>query len=310
MTRDSRSEYQKRMHRVLEYIDQNLDQPLTLEALAKVAHFSPFHFHRLFSAWMGETFGDYLRRRRVEQAAQRLIAQPNLSILQAALTVGFGSGEAFTRAFNARFGCSPTSWRKQQILQRRENRNSGQVDRNLSQEYEATFSEDSPLPTKPDLERTMNVKMIEREPATIAYVRHLGPYGETISRFWQEIYFPWAATNNLLAQPRYGISHDDPEITAPEQCRYDACAEVPANFKATGNAFKTTIPGGTYASLRFRGTGSQIGEAWTALLRDWLPASGLQLDTRPCFEYYPPEADCDGETGEFECDICIPVVQL
>ena len=90
------------------YIDDHLEQPLDLEALAAVAHFSPFHFHRLFRAWTGETLGDYLRRRRVEMAALRLATQPRLGVLQVALAVGFGSGEAFTRAFAQRFGMSPT----------------------------------------------------------------------------------------------------------------------------------------------------------------------------------------------------------
>ena len=70
--RDSRSEYEKRMHRVLEHIDQHLDEPLNLEMLAEIAHFSSFHFHRLFSAWMGETLGDYLRRRRLRSPPLRL----------------------------------------------------------------------------------------------------------------------------------------------------------------------------------------------------------------------------------------------
>ena len=99
------------MHRVLAYIDEHLDEQLGLATLAEVAHFSSFHFHRLFSAWMGETFGDYLRRRRVEVAAMRLAAQPRTRILNIALSVGFGSAEAFTRAFKLRFGCSPTAWR-------------------------------------------------------------------------------------------------------------------------------------------------------------------------------------------------------
>lgn len=60
---DSRAEYQARMHRVLAHIDTHLDEPLDLATLAGVAHFSPFHFLRLFSAWMGETLGDYLRSR-------------------------------------------------------------------------------------------------------------------------------------------------------------------------------------------------------------------------------------------------------
>jgi AraC family transcriptional regulator len=102
------------MHRVLNYIDGALDRPLELVELAEIAHFSAFHFHRVFTAWMGETLGDYLRRRRLEVAATRLAAQPRVSVLSIALSVGFGSAEAFARAFKTRFGCTPTEWRKQE----------------------------------------------------------------------------------------------------------------------------------------------------------------------------------------------------
>lgn len=308
-SRDSRSEYESRMHRVVEYIDRQLDQALDLDTLAEVAHFSPYHFHRLFSAWMGETLGDYLRRRRVEVAAMRLAAQPRLTVLNIALSVGFGSGEAFARAFRSRFGCSPTAWRTQRATQRRANGNPGQVDSKMSQAPAALSAEHEASQT-PNVETIMNVKLIDRQPVTVAYLRHLGPYGESISQFWQNTYYPWAVTNNLLERPRYGISHDDPSVTAAEQCRYDACAEVSPDVVASGGAFKTIIPGGRYAVLGFKGTGEQVGEAWSALLRDWLPSSGLQLDARPCFEYYPKDAACDPQTGAFECEICIPVVPL
>ena len=109
-----RSEYTRRLNRVLDHISAHLADNLTLEELAQVANFSPYHFHRLFSAWMGETLGDYLRRRRVEIAATRLVAQPRVRVLQVALSVGFGSAEAFARAFKTRFGCSPTLWRLRQ----------------------------------------------------------------------------------------------------------------------------------------------------------------------------------------------------
>ena len=297
------------MHRVVEYIDRQLDQPLDLDTLAEVAHFSSFHFHRLFSAWMGETLGDYLRRRRVEVAAMRLAAQPRSTVLNIALSVGFGSAEAFARAFRNRFGYSPTAWRTRQAMQRIANSNPGQVDSKISQASAARSAQHQVSQT-PSVETIMNVKLIDRQPVTVACLRHLGPYGEPISRFWQNTYYPWAVTNNLLEQARYGISHDDPSITAAEQCRYDAGAEVASNFVASGGAFRTTIPGGRYAVLGFKGTAEQVGEAWTALLRDWLPSSGLQLDARPCFEYYPKDAACDPQTGAFACEICIPVVPL
>ena len=88
----------------MDHIERHLDQPLDLETLAAVAHFSAFHFHRLFRAWTGETLGDHLRRRRVEKGALRLLTQPGSSVLEVALAVGFGSGEAFARAFKSRFG--------------------------------------------------------------------------------------------------------------------------------------------------------------------------------------------------------------
>jgi AraC family transcriptional regulator len=296
------------MHRVLEHVDRHLDESLDLARLAEVAHFSPFHFHRVFAAWMGERLGDYLRRRRLEVAALRLLAQPGTPVLSIALAVGFGSGEAFTRAFKLRFGCAPSTWRAQQAEQRRQGRNPGQADRNLDQAGSALpFDHGSSFP--PHEEIPVNVQVIDRAPVTVAYLRHLGPYGASIERFWGETVYPWLVTHQLLGQPRYGISHDDPSLTDPAQCRYDACAEVPAGFVPAGAALKTTIDGGRYAVLGFKGTSDEIGAAWSALLRDWLPGSGLQLDNRPCFEYYPPGASWDPVSRVFDCEICIPVAR-
>lgn len=310
VSRNSRSEYEGRMHRVIAYIDRHLEQPLDLNTLADVACFSPFHFHRLFSAWMGETLGDYLRRRRVEVAAMRMAAQPHSKVLNIALSVGFGSAEAFSRAFRGRFGYSPTAWCAQQSAQRRANSNPGQANSKTSQAL-AALSAEHDVSQASNMEIIMNVKLIDRQPVTVAYLRHLGPYGEPISAFWQNTYKPWAVMNKLGGgHARYGISYDDPSITAADQCRYDACAEVAPDFVASGGALKTTLPGGRYATLSFKGTAKQVGEAWAALLRDWLPSSGLQLDARPCFEYYPKGAGYDSQMGIFECEICIPVVPL
>lgn len=310
----SRSEYERRMHRVLAYIDGHLDAPLDLAKLAEVAHFSPFHFHRLFAAWMGETLGEYLRRRRVEVAAMRLAAQPRVPILSVALDVGFGSAEAFSRAFRNRFGSSPSAWRAAQVQLRRQLRHASQLNSNPNQVSGDTFMEHTTSRNhhrEVDMFTTMQVTLIERKPVTIAYLRHVGPYGQAIADFWQRTYVPWAITNRLGPDhARYGISYDDPSITDPSQCRYDACAEVADDFIPTGGALKTTLPGGRYAVVSFYGSVDQIAATWATLLRDWLPASGLQLDARPSFEYYPKGAKYNPETGEFACEICIPVAPL
>jgi AraC family transcriptional regulator len=303
----SRDVYLDRMHRVIAYIDQHIDQYLDLETLAEVAHFSPFHFHRLFSALMGETLGAYMRRRRCELAATRLLAQPKLSVLQIALGVGFGSAEALTHAFGARFGCSPTTWRLQQASERAAISNPDQMNRN-SDQTQRNKARKNGVPS--ETETAMKVHIVERKPAPIAYLRRVGPYGQPIGTFWQREVYPWMLANGLVGQPRYGISHDDPRVTAPEQCRYDAGCEIPAGILAHGGAHRTTIPGGQYAALEFKGAIADFESAWDALLRDWLPSSGLQLDGRPMFEYYPTDSRYDPATGVLECQLCVPVTPL
>lgn len=282
------------MHRVVAHIDRHLDAQLDLEALAAVANFSAFHFHRLFRAWMGETLGEYMRRRRLEVAAQRLVAQPRVPVLQVAMAVGFGSSEAFARAFRSRFGHSPTEWRGTQVRKR------DQLNRKL----------DQASPRERANHGRMRVKIVERKPASVAYLRHVGPYGKPVSDFWRKKVAPWMETNGLMGKPRYGISHDDPGITAPQKLRYDAAVEVPDDFAGAGDYQKTVIPGGKYAVGHFKGNDREVGEAWTWLLRDWLSHSGMQLDSRPCFEYYPTDASYDPKTGAFECEIAIPVTPL
>lgn len=291
---DSRSEYAARMHRVLEHIDRELDQQLELDTLARVANFSSFHFHRVFTAWMGETLGEYVRRRRLEMAAQRLVAQPRLAVLQVALSVGFGSTEAFARAFKARFGSTPSAWRDAQVSNRDQSKS----------------KLDQAQPSPSANHGGMKVTLVDRQPTTVAYLRHVGPYGKPISDFWMKKVDPWMETNGLYGKPRYGISHDDPGITAAEKLRYDAAVEVAKDFVGSGDHQMTVIPGGKYAVGKFKGNDKEVGESWTWMLRDWLPASGMQLDSRPFFEHYPVDATYDRKTGEFECEICIPVTPL
>ena len=121
---------------------------------------------------------------------------------------------------------------------------------------------------------------------------------------------PWMETNGLYGRPRYGISRDDPGVTAPEKLRYDAAVEVPEKFVGAGDHQLAEIPGGKYAVGRFKGADTEVGEAWAWIMRDWLPGSGMQLDSRPLFEHYPVDATYDSKTSEFECEICIPITPL
>lgn len=286
------------MHAVIDYVDRHLDQKLDLAVIAGVANFSPFHFHRLFHALMGEALGDYVRRRRLESAAVRLRSQHRVPVLSIALGVGFGSAEAFTRAFRARFDCSPTEWRKSKRSQTASKR--GQAARTSARKNGASRIQ----------ETAMNVTLVDRPTVHVAYFRRTGAYGPAIGKFWMETVAPWMGTNNLFGRDRFGIGLDDPTVTKPSQCRYDACVASPEGEVLTGNPNRKVIAGGKYASLPFEGTSAEIGAAWEALLRNWLPKSGLQLDARPFFEHYPADGRYDAKTGRFTCNICVPVAKL
>jgi AraC family transcriptional regulator len=144
----------------------------------------------------------------------------------------------------------------------------------------------------------------------VAYLRHVGAYGPEIGDFWMRTVAPWMGTNNLMGRERFGISLDDASVTKAAQCRYDACVACAEGEVLSGNPQRKVIPGGKYAALAFEGTGANIGAAWDGLLRDWLPKSGLQLDSRPFFEYYPVDGRFNPKTGAFTCDICVPVAPL
>src|SRR4030095_945908 len=93
--------YQKRVNRVIDHIRERLAEPLTLSGLARLAAFSPFHFHRVFFALTGETLFAYIQRQRIEKAAGVLAADGETSVLEVALDHGFSSAAPIAPALHA-----------------------------------------------------------------------------------------------------------------------------------------------------------------------------------------------------------------
>lgn len=102
------------VRRALQYIDANLDDSLTVEAVAERHHFSPYYFHRMFTAIVGKSLAAHIRARRVEKACL-LIAETGEPFTGIAGTCGFGSQQAFNRAFKGATGCTPGEYRRLRI---------------------------------------------------------------------------------------------------------------------------------------------------------------------------------------------------
>jgi AraC family transcriptional regulator len=153
----------------------------------------------------------------------------------------------------------------------------------------------------------MKLDVVERKPVRVAYLRYTGPFGEPVGRFWRGTVAPWLGDHGLIDCPRYGLAVDDPLRTPADSCRYDACVELPPGLSLP-DAPETIVPGGRYARVHFKGSGADIGPAWKDFRRAFDANPAFTLDgARPAFEHYPRGAGYDARTGQFACELCLPV---
>ena len=326
--RQLRAEYQSRINRVLDYIEANLGQDLMLAKLAEVALFSPYHFHRIFHAMVGETPNQFVQRVRLEKAAALLLNNLAKSITVVAFECGFSSSATFARAFRDKFGLTASEWRDCAGKIERKNckidRKSEQRLRNWRKDYDVTalYSSDAlnhllwRLTMKNNLKEALNFEVeIKALPEmTVAYVRHVGPYKGDVELFGRLLkqLCTWAGPRGLMGRPDSKllfVYHDSPEITDETNLRVSVCITVPDDTLVEGEIGKMVITPATYAVGHFELNSDQYEEAWHALMGAWLPESGYQPADGLCFEDYLNDPATHPE-GKHLVDIHIPVKPL
>lgn len=310
----TRKIYVARINKVIDFVRENPDGDLSLEILAEVAAFSPFHFHRIFKAFTDENLNEYVNRQRLELAAAYLKHSPERSITDIALSCGFSSSSNFARAFKKHFGVNASRFR--------DNRKS------KIRQTKSNIGEDSPPQNgyTPPVDDTINDSQIRRLeemeaeikqlPAyRVAYIRVMDGYNtEKIGPAFSNI-LKWAKARDLMGPDTLviGIGLDDPEVTPADKCRYDACVTVPDGTAGEGEVGVYDIPTGKYAISRITGEyvniSKNIGPAWRELYGNWLPDSGYQPDDRPCLELYV-ESEEECKAGKYVIDLCVPIKPL
>jgi AraC family transcriptional regulator len=321
-----REEYTSRINRVIDYIETHIGEDLSLTALADVAGFSPFHFHRIFGAMQGETLNHYIQRIRVQRAASRLVNNPKESITGIALDCGFSGPATFARAFREYFGMSASRWRSGGRFQdgkiRQVNGKGGQrpgkpgEDPGAPSYYtEGDFEKQVwrvMMPGASNLKAEVEVKDIPE--FHVAYVRHVGPYAgdaELFGGLFQKL-MRWAGPRGLLRFPdtkMLTVYHDDPNVTDPDKLRTSVGISVSADTPVDGEVSKMVIPGGRYAVARFEIDPAEYSSAWNAVFGGWLPESGYQPADGPCYELYHGNPDEHPEKKHV-FDIVVPVKPL
>jgi AraC family transcriptional regulator len=295
------------MNAALDFIDGNLGNDITLARLAAAANFSPFHFHRIFSALLGEPPAEYIRRLRLEKAAVLLVTDPSASVTSIALGCGFSTSALFCRLFKARFGMPPTVWR--------ENRKIGQP---LSKERKDTrpgrasyWREQSGIRARRwGMKKTPVVRM-ENVPAfRVAYVKHMKGYkdAEGIGTAFQTL-FAWAGPRGVMSPDMrvLGMPLDNPEITPEDKCRYYACLAVDERAQPEGEVGVMNVRPGMYAVGRFSGGSDVFRAAYAYMYGEWLPGSGCQPDDAPAFESYVGQPGGTAARPRFVFDLYVPV---
>jgi AraC family transcriptional regulator len=106
------TERRKRINRVLDYILAHPDQDISLQTLAGLAHYSPFHLQKIFKETVGESPKQYILKLRLETALHRLIIHPQKTIQEIAADCNFPSPASFTKAIKNYFGHPPEQLRQ------------------------------------------------------------------------------------------------------------------------------------------------------------------------------------------------------
>ncbi|RTQ36978.1 helix-turn-helix domain-containing protein [Variovorax gossypii] len=249
-----------------------------LEDLARLAHFSPFHFHRVYASVAGETVAATVRRVRLALAT-RLLEAGDQSITQVALAVGYESPQAFTRAFGQFTGQSPRAFQQKMVR--------------------AILDVDA-LPQPDDGIAAPAVRIVEYPTRRLHALRHQGPFStipHTHRRLRQH-----AGTARISA--RWGASFGEPE--GGPGFRYYAALDSPDPWPDVAEVEMLDIPGGCYAAHRLAGPYSQINAAVRALYIRWLPASGYEPDDRPTLEHYL-NSPWQVSQAELRTDLLIPI---
>jgi AraC family transcriptional regulator len=253
--------YEERLERVTSYIYDHLDDELDLQRLSEVACLSPYHWHRIYHAMLGETAFDTVKRLRLQRASAQL-AHTTMPIAEIAKRANYASLPSFTRSFKAAFGMPPARFR-----------GSGSHRR-----FEAGSQEQGA--------ESYDVEVTGLPALTLACVAHAGPYLE-IGRAFDRLFSVAMPRGLVSASIRLtGVYIDDPSCVPEAKLRALAGIVVAPGMPVEAPLERSEVKAGRYAVLRHKGPYADMKAAYRWLFGEWLPGSGEEAADAPVFEEY------------------------
>lgn len=280
-----------RLDRVIASLQQSIDVggPLPdLDALAAIAHYSPFHFHRVYRALTGETIGRTVQRLRLVKALRRL-AHSDASVTEIALLAGYGTPQALARVLRETVDASASELRAD------------------PQRLAANIEHLSrPLPLA---EKTapLSVEVITLEPFEVVALRARGAFDD-LDQVFGEL-FGWAAEQGLIEQLQQliGVPLGDHRELPAEELLFDCALVFDAELPVLSASLqRLVLGGGRMARLRHVGSYALLEDATDQLLRDWLPGSGHALRDAPLHYHFLDDPE-EVPEAILRADIYVPL---
>ncbi|MFF5982683.1 GyrI-like domain-containing protein [Streptomyces olindensis] len=281
----------ERLNQAMEHIEDHLDQDLDVAELARVAATSEYHLRRMFSALAGMPLSEYVRRRRLTLAGAEVLAGRE-TLLEIAVRYGYGSGEAFARAFRAMHGIGPG-----------EARRTG-----------AALSSQSRMAFRLTIEGSsdMRYRVVDKADFTVVGLRarvplvHTGP-NQAIIDFVRGIDTRTRERLEKLSdQEPHGILAvcDDLDPSRAEGTELDYYHGVITSAAPPEGTTTLAVPAGTWAVFRASGPAPQaIQELWRDVFTEWFPSNPYRSRTGP--EILRTRLSPD--TAEADAELWLPV---
>ncbi len=280
----SREQHQQRMTKVTQYIESHLDSEADVQTLANIACYSQFHFHRLFRLYVGEGIYSYRKRLLLERSVKHLLYSTD-SIIDIAFKCGYENQASYNKAFKAQFAYTPSQVRQQQRV----------VD--LKPQSSAIGSP------------VVKVEIKTIDAIRVIAAREVGAYTDAAPKAWGRL-MQFTYSNRLMKKEvrSFGISHDDPSVSAADTIRYDACVDLDVDISGAEDLHKTTIAGGRYAVFLHKGSYENFAATYGYIFNEWLPDSGEKLRDEPCFDIYLNRDPRRTKPENLRTEIYVPLV--
>jgi len=272
----------------LDYIEKNLDEELTPESIAKHVMVSSFYFQKGFSMLCGYTVGEYIRRRRLAQAASEL-ASTDEKVIDIAMKYGYDSPDSFTKAFTRFHGVTPASVRKDGALVK------SFAPLRISFELKGGY--------------IMDYKIEEKQEFTVIGLSknfsYEGAY-EDVPKLWGEFI---SLREKLGLCGMFGINID--ETMGGKEFEYIIADAWDGKSEVSEGVTKKTIPAFTWAVFPCIGpmpnaiqtTNKRIFAEWIPNCRDYEFAAGYNIEMYGDPTKYPKGT----EDENYYCEVWIPV---